>query len=180
MLKIIILLSLAVCLLCLSLEKQNCKIINEQKYCINDGSESSKYKTLTFIDKNFEKIIDDLQKKYPDEEITKALTYRYKNKTRMSELFDKSRNIAFSKNKGEEVSICLDDESLDMNVLMFIAIHELSHIGTDEIGHTQKFWDNMKFLLERAVELDLYVPQDYSKFPVTFCGYEIESSPLFK
>ena len=139
-----------------------------------------KYEVLKLVYKNLEKIIGYIEKRYPDEEVTKALLERYKNKTKMSELFDKSKNIAFSKNKGEEVSICLDDESLDMNVLMFIAIHELSHIGTDEIGHTDKFWDNMKFLLERAVELDLYVPQDYSKFPVTFCGYEINSSPLFK
>tara|TARA_B100001094_G_scaffold307897_1_gene340013 strand:+ start:1288 stop:1830 length:543 start_codon:yes stop_codon:yes gene_type:complete len=180
MLKIIILLSLAVCLLCLTFEKQNCRIINEQKYCINEDSDSSKFKILTLVDKNFDKLIDHLQKRYPDEEITNTLTERYKNKTRMSELLDKSKNIAFSKNKGEEVSLCLEDENLDMNTLMFIAIHELSHIGTNEIGHTNRFWKNMKFLLERAVELDIYIPQDYSKFPVTFCDYEIESSPLFK
>ena len=63
--------------------------------------------------------------------------------------------------------------------MMFIAIHELSHIATEEVGHTDNFWSNMKFLLECAVKLNIYIPQDYSKFPVTFCGYEIDKSPLY-
>ena len=161
MLKIIILLTLGLCLFAFQLEKQNCKIINKQKYCINENSNSSKFTTLETIDKKFEKIINYLQEKYPDKEITKALTDRYKNKTKMSELLNKDKHIAFSKNKGEEVSLCLEDENIDLNVLMFIAIHELSHIGTDEIGHTDKFWKNMKFLLEVAID------------------YKIESSPLY-
>ncbi len=179
MLKILLLLILGVCILSFQLEKQNCKIIKNQKYCINEGSTNDKYDILTTVDKHFELIISYLEKRYPEEEITKLLLKRYKNKTKMSELLDKTKHIAFSKNKGQEVSICLDDKKLDKNVLMFIALHELSHIGTDEIGHTNLFWKNMKFLLERAIELDLYIPQDYSKFPVTFCGYEIKSSPLF-
>ena len=64
--------------------------------------------------------------------------------------------------------------------MMFVCIHELSHIGTNEIGHTRNFWKNMKFLLECAVKLNIYVPQDYSKNPVTFCDYKITSSPLYK
>tara|TARA_B100002051_G_C16499672_1_gene517211 strand:- start:66 stop:608 length:543 start_codon:yes stop_codon:yes gene_type:complete len=179
MLKIILLLTLGVCLLCFTFEKQNCRIINKQKYCINENSDNSKYNILTLVDKNFEKIIKYLETEHPNKDVTKSLVKRYKNKTKMSELLNKTKNIAFSKNKGEEVSICLDDKNLDINVLMFIAIHELSHIGTDEIGHTDTFWENMKFLLECAIKLDIYIPQDYSKFPVTFCGYEIESSPLY-
>jgi len=179
MLKIILLIILGFGLVLCTLEKQKCKVINNQTYCINEDSSTSRYEYLTLIDTNFEKIIKHLEINHPKNNVTKRLVKNYKNKTKMSELYDKKKHIAFSKNKGEEVSICLDDSNLDKNVMMFIAIHELSHIATEEVGHTDNFWSNMKFLLECAVKLNIYIPQDYSKFPVTFCGYEIDKSPLY-
>jgi hypothetical protein len=89
---------------------------------------------------------------------------------------------AYSVNKGEQLSLCLrdakTDEFLDMNIIIFVAIHELAHIMTDEIGHTQKFWDNMKFLLEKAIELNVYTPVNYKDDPQDYCGLLINSTPL--
>jgi len=92
------------------------------------------------------------------------------------------RYKAYSVNKGEQLSLCLrnakTDEFLDMNIVMFVAIHELSHIMTEEIGHTQKFWDNMKFLLEKAISLGIYRPVNYKDEPEDYCGLIINSTPL--
>lgn len=90
--------------------------------------------------------------------------------------------VAYSVNKGEELSLCIrekDTESfIDNNTIIFVAIHELSHIMTPESGHTPLFWDNMKYLLEQASSQGIYMPQDYSQSPVKYCGMDINSTPM--
>ena len=51
---------------------------------------------------------------------------------------------------------------------------------TEEVGHTKKFWDNMAYLLEKGEQIGIYVPEDYSKQPVDYCGMEINSTPYKK
>jgi hypothetical protein len=90
--------------------------------------------------------------------------------------------VAYSVNKGEELSLCIRDkgseEFIDDNTIIFVAIHELSHIMTPETGHTPLFWDNMKYLLEQASSQGIYMPQDYSQSPVEYCGMDINSTPM--
>ena len=90
--------------------------------------------------------------------------------------------VAYSVNKGEELSICIREKDtekfLDMNIVIFVAIHELSHIMSKSTGHTDEFWDNMKYLLEEGNKVGIYNPVDYSKNPVNYCGMEINSTPL--
>ena len=90
--------------------------------------------------------------------------------------------VAYSVNKGEELSLCIRDkgseEFIDNNTIIFVAIHELSHIMTPETGHTPLFWDNMKYLLEQASSQGIYMPQDYSQSPVKYCGMDINSTPM--
>ena len=90
--------------------------------------------------------------------------------------------VAYSVNKGDELSICIrdkeTDEFIDQNTIVFVAIHELAHIMTDETGHTPKFWNNMKYLLEQGSEIGIYTPVDYSSSPVMYCGEEINNTPL--
>ena len=49
---------------------------------------------------------------------------------------------------------------------------------TDEIGHTDKFWANMKYLLEQAIQIGVYNYEDYKQTPQMYCGLEINSTPL--
>ena len=90
--------------------------------------------------------------------------------------------VAYSVNKGEELSLCIRDkdteEFIDDNTIIFVAIHELSHIMTPETGHTPLFWDNMKFLLEQASSQGIYMHVDYSQSPVEYCGMDINSTPM--
>lgn len=90
--------------------------------------------------------------------------------------------VAYSVNKGEELSLCIRDKDtesfIDDNTIIFVAIHELSHIMTPETGHTPLFWDNMKYLLESASSQGIYMPVDYSQSPVKYCGMDINSTPM--
>ena len=130
------------------------------------------------------------------EKLTNLVNHVYTNdkqKEGIQQLKDQfnSRNItenipggkytAYSVNKGEELAICLrnvpDESFIEDNLIMFVSIHELAHVMTSEIGHTPKFWDNMKYLLEKANQLGMYMPEDYSKHPRMYCGQEINSTP---
>ena len=53
----------------------------------------------------------------------------------------------------------------------------MAHVMTDEVGHTDKFWSNMKYLLEQSEILGFYIPEDYNKNPQMYCGQEINSTP---
>lgn len=126
-------------------------------------------KILTLIDSLNEDEkdgIDDLKRRYnPDE---------------LSETGENAEYTSYSVNKGEKVSICVrskDGTFGDMNTTMFVVIHELAHIMTYEVGHTKLFWDNMKFLLEKAEKINLYTPINYKETPVMYCGMEINTTP---
>ena len=60
-----------------------------------------------------------------------------------------------------------------------VGLHELAHIANDTIGHDDKFWNNFKFLLERAKKIGVYTPIDYKKKPKQYCGMTIHDNPLF-
>ena len=61
---------------------------------------------------------------------------------------------------------------------MFVAIHELAHLMSKSIGHTTEFWDNMRFLLKKGIELKVYKHIDYNKHPEDYCGIKITDTPL--
>ena len=65
------------------------------------------------------------------------------------------------------------------NTLMFVALHELSHIATKSVGHTTEFWENFKFLIQNAEKINIYKPQNYKEKPQKYCGMTISDSPYF-
>ena len=62
---------------------------------------------------------------------------------------------------------------------MFVALHELTHVGTKEIGHPKQYWINFKYILEKAEEIGIYKPVDYDKNPKKYCGMTISDNPYF-
>ena len=94
-----------------------------------------------------------------------------------------NKYTSYSINKGDKIVFCIrskgkDNTLVDINTMMFVAIHELAHLMTKSIGHTTEFWDNMRFLLERALEINIYTKQDFNKNPVDYCGTKITDTPL--
>ena len=104
------------------------------------------------------------------------------NSDHITENIPGSFYVAYSVNKGEELSICIREKDtekfIDINTVLFVSIHELAHIMTEETGHTESFWDNMKYLLEAGSKIGIYTPIDYSKNPVIYCGMDINSTPM--
>jgi hypothetical protein len=159
--------------------------IDGNKYCVRDRVVNTDAvdllaKTVTKM-KSF---IMYMKRTKPDHDITKRLAKGFDPK-RCMETLPTSEHKAYSENKGEKLAFCLNagsDDSLkliDSNTLMFVALHELTHIGTKEVGHTPQYWKNFKFILEHAVMQGIYDPIDYKKDPQNYCGMTITDNPYY-
>lgn len=101
----------------------------------------------------------------------------------ISESSISNQYTSYTINKGEKIVFCLrkKDETqalIDLNTVMFVAIHELGHVMSVSIGHNKEFWDNMTFLLIHAIKQCLYIEQDFGSTPMHYCGMVIRNSPL--
>jgi len=154
-------------------------------YCVRERKELDKAANLlATITEKCKTLVQYMDKKYPDQENVKRLVAGYNPKA-IEETLPTSAYTAYSENKGEKLAFCLNvkkadnDHLIDENTLMFVAIHEMSHIATKSIGHKNEFWDNFKFLLENAKEAGIHDPQDYKEKPQEYCGMTIKDNPYY-
>ena len=104
---------------------------------------------------------------------------------RFSESTPEAQYTSYSVNKGEKIFMCLrqrdeKEELVNENVILFVALHEMSHVGTASIGHTPEFWNHFAWLLEQAEKTKIYEYTDFSAHPVEYCGVHITDSPTYK
>jgi hypothetical protein len=138
---------------------------------------------LADVTKKMKDIVAYMKVTHPSDERTKRLVKGF-NPKKISETLPTSELTAYSENKGEKLAFCLNktkngNRLIDINTLTFVALHELSHIMTESIGHKQEFWENFKFLLENAKESGVYDPVDYKKNPQEYCGMTIDDNPYY-
>jgi hypothetical protein len=160
--------------------------VDGDKYCVRERSnikEASDLLANTNV--KMKKFVDYVDKKYPDKPNIRRLVKKF-NPNKIVETLPTSEYTAYSENKGKKLAFCLNKEKhnnnnlIDENTLMFVALHELSHIATESIGHNKEFWDNFKFLLNEAQEAGLYTMVDYSKENKEYCGMTITDNPYFE
>lgn len=72
-----------------------------------------------------------------------------------------------------------ENELHDINTIMFVVLHELSHMANNEYDHPPSFWLLFKFILMNAVECGIYEPVDYRKHPINYCGLDLGYNPLY-
>lgn len=159
--------------------------VDGNKYCVRERSNVKKAADLLAkITEKCKELVNYMGAKFPDKDSVKRLVAGY-NPKKIMETLPTSEYTAYSENKGEKLAFCLNKKKGDTNnlidehTLMFVAIHELSHVMTKSIGHKQDFWDNFKFLLENAKEAGIHEPQDYKKKPQEYCSMKITDNPYF-
>ena len=156
--------------------------VDGNKYCVRERNKIQLVADLlaeTTVD--LKKLVAHMAKKYPTRENVKRLVKNF-NPQKVSETLPTSEFTAYSENKGEKLAFCTTTEKtgnrlIDRNTLMFVALHELSHVMTVSIGHKKEFWENFKFLIGEAKEIKIYQPVDYKKNPQMYCGMTIKDSP---
>ena len=168
--------------------KQNDLIYNEsttdgRKYLVRNLPD--KDKSSNMMAKIREKLVtirDYMSTNHASDPRTDRLIKKF-NPENIMETEKGSTYTSYSINKGEKLVFCLrskdgKDTLTDMNTITFVALHELSHILTESIGHTSEFWKNFKFILTLGVKLGIYKKVDYSVNPKEYCGMKVTDSPL--
>jgi len=160
--------------------------VDGNKYCVRVKEKLNQQETvdlLATITNKCKKVVGYMHSKYPDRDNVKRLVKNF-NPLKVKEILPTSEFTAYSENKGEKLAFCTTTKKdggdlIDENTLMFVALHELSHIASESIGHTDEFWENFKFIIKCADKAGLYSPIDYKKKPIQYCGMKIHDNPYF-
>lgn len=137
---------------------------------------------LAIIRQRLTAICESMKKKYPDDEAVERMNKKF-NPDNMTEAGKNNKYTSYSVNKGEKIVFCIrqknnTEDLVDINTVTFVAIHELAHIMTKSVGHTEEFWTNFKKLLKEAVAIGVYQRENYTKNPKEYCGIQVTDSPL--
>lgn len=113
----------------------------------------------------------------------------------MSRLSTRLRNISISENlsdymytsycvnKGDELVFCVRSRKNkriihDENLVMYVALHEISHIACPQHGHVPLFIELFKYIAQSAVDLGVYQRIDFKNNNKEYCGLEITESVI--
>jgi hypothetical protein len=158
--------------------------VDGKKYCVRERAKLELAADL--LAKTVERmtnLVKHMNENNPEDPDVQRLVENF-NPTKISETLPTSKLTAYSENKGEKIAFCLNSKRggnklIDLNTLTFVAIHELSHLMTESVGHKPEFWSNFKILLVNAKKINIYNPEDYKSNPKSYCGMDITDNPYF-
>ena len=91
-----------------------------------------------------------------------------------------SAYTSYSVNKGEQIVFCLRSKHTNrlhnLNLIMYVALHEMAHVGCKSYGHTDEFKKIFAFYTNTAIKLGLYSKIHFNEEPVEYCGLMISES----
>lgn len=101
---------------------------------------------------------------------------------------DPANDTAYVVGKGRVLALCIRSRRgiggaayrptiHDLDILTFVAIHELSHMAIDAVDHPPEFWSAFSYLLREAEAAGVFVSPDYAARPVEYCGLRVNYSP---
>tara|TARA_X000000950_G_scaffold150126_1_gene185036 strand:- start:922 stop:1515 length:594 start_codon:yes stop_codon:yes gene_type:complete len=158
--------------------------VDGKRYCVRERDKLELVADLLAkTNQKMKQVVEYMGEKYPKRGNVKRLVKNF-NPRKISETLPTSTYTAYSENKGEKIAFCTTttkqgNRLIDENTLMFVALHELSHIMTKSIGHTTEFWSNFRFILKNAVAINIYNPVNYKEKPTQYCGMTITDNPYY-
>lgn len=153
--------------------------IDNREYLVQDKDDAKAAADLIAeIRQKLILLVSHLIKSYPNDERVLMLKENF-DPDALREGKDNSGYTSYSINKGEKVVLCLrnSDSLVDLNTMMFVSLHEVAHICTADVGHTDTYWKNFRWILEESINIGIYTHQDFDKSPVEYCGMQITSTP---
>jgi hypothetical protein len=129
---------------------------------------NNEYKTATAFDENYKKVK------------LLATRYNFENMVENSPL----DGTSYIENKGNKIALCIRKKRPphyfhNINLLMFVLLHELAHIANLSYGHETDYWKTFKWLLLKSAKYNIYEAVDYSKYPENYCGTVVTYNPIF-
>lgn len=88
---------------------------------------------------------------------------------------------SYSVNKGEQIVFCLRSKTNvnhihDINLMMYVVLHEMAHVACPSIGHTDEFKKIFAFFVEQAIKIGIYNKIDFKNNNTEYCGMMITES----
>lgn len=154
------------------------------KYCVREiGRIEESVDLLAIATSRMSTLVRHMNDTYPENQDVKRMFKNF-NPKKIMETLPTSEHTAYTEDKGRKMALCLrkkntEPELIDINTLTFVAIHELSHMMTNTVGHKPEFWNNFKLLLKNAVEIGIYNPINYGKTTQEYCGISIDDNPFY-
>jgi hypothetical protein len=96
---------------------------------------------------------------------------------------DASGDTSFCVDKGAVLALCLRDRDPaggdlhDLDLLTFVALHEVTHVAIDAADHPPEFWATFKWVLLEAEAAGVYTSPDLAAAPRTYCGLPVDYNP---
>jgi predicted metal-dependent hydrolase len=124
------------------------------------------FKLRSHLNKNIES--------YPEfKQYIEQFCSRIKN-VELAENSNKGDHTSFTINKGDKIALCLKskqtDRFHDINLIMYVTLHELAHVACPELDHTDLFKKIFAFILTVASDINIYKRVDYKVKPKEYCG----------
>lgn len=167
-------------------------IINDKSYHVHTKHNDLQLAADTFahIDIKVTEFLNYLNDKYKNSENAKKKEvamlmlnrYVYKN-LRESSPLNSDNDTSYTINKGDVIAICirsgLDYGIHDFDTIMFVVLHELTHLAIKAYDHPDEFWQVFKFVLEEIEYSGMYKSINYSLYPVEYCGITVNYNPRY-
>ena len=136
---------------------------------------------LATVRQKLVKFVNKLAIKFPNRADVQRLKRNF-NPNVIVEKPDNGNYTSYTINKGQKIVICLrpknsKQELIEENVVMFVALHEISHCMCESVGHKPEFWEDFKFILKEAIEDGTYKYVNFNSNPHQYCGIKITDSP---
>lgn len=99
----------------------------------------------------------------------------------INESSEDSMYTSYSVNKGEQIVFCLRSKKNrnqlhDINLVTYVLLHELAHVGCPEYGHTPLFKKIFAFFTNEGIKIGIYEKIPFNQEPAEYCGLTITES----
>lgn len=170
------------------LEKSEVKYIKStfdgREYLVRDVEDKVQAaNTLAKIRENMFKLKDYLvshKDKYPEYAQYIEQLDRNINDVVINESSSDSSYTSYSVNKGEQIVYCIrskyDGTIHGMNLIMYVALHEMAHVACPEYGHGELFKKIFAFFAKTGIEIGIYKKINFYERPTEYCGMIISES----
>jgi hypothetical protein len=133
---------------------------------------------LCEVHKRTVKLIEHIGRKYGQTSETYTRLKKYYQYTDLTEAA-KSETINKTMGPLDKIYLCIESKAgilYDINTIMFVQIHELTHVSIpnfSDTDHPEFFWDKNRQMIKDAIEAGIYSYVDYEKNPTEYCGMMI-------
>ena len=155
------------------------------RYLVQKSTKEESMKILTEITKRLYRLrsylIENINNNLEFKPYIDRLQKGFNNtRTTIMENSSTSDNTSYNINKGEELVFCLKSKKTgkfhDINLLMYVAIHEIAHIACPVIGHGELYQKIFKFFIDMAEKINIYKRVNYNEKPTEYCDMMLTTS----